>query len=120
MPENPPRNPAFGGQASRARGRKPRLIPMQSFVRRSFELVILSRVFFICWAPGCGKQAEGERCDYAHSGEAADCESGLVCVPKAELVNGDTDRCCPANGTSTDNRCQPNAGIGGSGGTDAG
>lgn len=44
---------------------------------------------------GCGKQSEGERCDFEAAGDT-DCEEGLICVPCASLKSGQVDRCCPA------------------------
>ena len=69
-------------------------------------------------APGCSQQGEGERCDSAKNGDL-DCDSGLSCVKKAQLLEGITDRCCPAEGSETDKRCTrgvaPTLGSSGSG-----
>jgi hypothetical protein len=75
--------------------------------------------------PGCSQQGEGERCDSAKTGNA-DCNSGLTCVPKSELLEKTADRCCPADGTQTDSRCDrvgpgsTNGGSTGSAGAPAG
>ena len=53
--------------------------------------------------PGCSQQAEGERCD-ATNGDT-DCNDGLSCIPKEKLLEGITDRCCPAENTESDSRC---------------
>ncbi|MBI3201843.1 MAG: hypothetical protein HYZ29_09900, partial [Myxococcales bacterium] len=74
-------------------------------------------LLLLLWAPGCAEQAEGERCDFEKSGHQ-DCETGLVCVPAADLIDNATDRCCPPEGQSiSDNRCLRNDGSGGAGGT---
>lgn len=59
----------------------------------------------ICLSIGCGKQAEGERCDLANA--SLDCEPGLVCRDASDLglgAEGDLQRsalCCPpADGTT--------------------
>jgi len=69
-------------------------------------------------APGCSQQGQGERCDSAKNGDL-DCDSGLTCTKKAQLLEGITDRCCPAEGSETDKRCThgvaPTMGSSGSG-----
>jgi len=57
---------------------------------------------------GCSRQAEGERCDLEWSGPTQDCDSGLVCTACGVLAfpYNDRDRCCPADGSSTDQACQ--------------
>ncbi|MCE7891875.1 MAG: hypothetical protein DYH12_19595, partial [Sorangiineae bacterium PRO1] len=50
----------------------------------------------LLWAPGCAKQGEGDRCDPLNGNQ--DCESGLICVSGAELVDDSADRCCPPVG----------------------
>ncbi len=71
----------------------------------------------VLWAPGCAKQAEGDRCDFNRNGHQ-DCETPLVCVPAAELIDNSTDRCCPPEDqTPTDDRCLRSTGVGGTGGT---
>ncbi len=52
----------------------------------------------------CTRQAEGERCDYEWAADQ-DCAEGLVCVPCGNLQARQVDRCCPADGSSTDPRC---------------
>ncbi|MEZ4226308.1 MAG: hypothetical protein R3B13_35510 [Polyangiaceae bacterium] len=64
----------------------------------------------------CAGQSEGERCDFNNSGQD-DCESGLVCVQAAELLDSSTDRCCPPEGAATsDERCIRSTGVGGTAG----
>ena len=56
---------------------------------------------------GCTRQAEGERCDFEWAGDQ-DCADGLVCKPCGDLLTSNgADRCCPADGSSTDPRCTP-------------
>ena len=70
----------------------------------------------LLWAPGCSEQGEGERCDLEKNGNQ-DCETGLVCVSAADLIDHATDRCCPPAGQKiSDNHCLRTAGSGGSGG----
>jgi hypothetical protein len=64
---------------------------------------------------GCGAHDEGERCDSVNNGND-DCEDPLVCVQSSQLRNQEVDRCCPANGTHSDERCERGGG-GGTGGT---
>lgn len=55
--------------------------------------------------PGCSKQGEGERCD-KDAARNEDCDSGLVCIPKNQLADESTDRCCPPDGSAiSDSRC---------------
>ena len=42
--------------------------------------------------------------DVAKNGDL-DCDDGLTCTKKSELIEGITDRCCPAEGTESDKRC---------------
>jgi hypothetical protein len=54
---------------------------------------------------GCTRQAEGERCDFEWAGDQ-DCAEGLVCKACGDLLTSNgADRCCPADGNSTDPRC---------------
>lgn len=53
--------------------------------------------------PGCSQQGQGERCDSINGD--TDCDTGLSCIPKQKLLDGVTDRCCPAENTETDARC---------------
>jgi len=94
--------------------------------RRLVQLSVAVPLFLAMWAPGCAKQAEGERCDFNRSGndqsntQGVDCEDGLICVQADELIDKSTDRCCPPEGTTpSDDRClrDTGTGIGGSGGT---
>jgi hypothetical protein len=93
---------------------------------RSAAVFALVSAFAVLTVPGCSQQGEGERCDSAKNGDE-DCDSGLTCVRKNELIEGITDRCCPAEGTESDRRCnhgvptvsQPTAGTS-SGGTETG
>jgi hypothetical protein len=65
--------------------------------------------------PGCSQQGQGERCDSINGD--ADCDSGLTCVLKGKLAASPVDRCCPAENTETDSRCQRLGGAGNTGGT---
>jgi hypothetical protein len=85
-------------------------------VKRSSLLPGLLLAFaaaLIAAAPGCSRQGEGERCDTLNGDE--DCNSGLVCVGKAQLGQN-SDTCCPASLVSTDRRCVPVVGGTTSGG----
>jgi len=66
----------------------------------------------IALAPGCGKQAEGDRCDRDRNGND-DCESEFVCTAAAELLDDSIDRCCPPGGGT--GKCALK--VGGTGGT---
>ncbi len=73
-------------------------------------------LLLLLWAPGCSEQGEGERCDLEKNGNQ-DCETGLVCVSAADLIDNATDRCCPPAGQKiSDNHCLRNDGSGGTGG----
>lgn len=68
-------------------------------------------------AVGCTAQGEGERCEKAKT-QNADCEPPLVCIVKGDLLEGTSDRCCPAvSGEETDSRCTRKAPGTGTGGT---
>jgi hypothetical protein len=74
-------------------------------VLRSLAVFSFVSAFAVLSAPGCSQQGEGERCDKAKNGDD-DCDDGLVCVGKNELVEGITDRCCPADANAfNDSRC---------------
>jgi hypothetical protein len=87
-----------------------------SFLLRSAALFVLCSAATLLSLPGCSEQGEGERCDSAKNGNN-DCDSGLICVPAAELRVQTADRCCPADLVSTDSRCDRNTGNAGTGGT---
>jgi hypothetical protein len=83
------------------------------------------------FAVGCSEQGEGERCDYANSGndssgQGRDCEDGLECVSAARLLgNDEADRCCPPESEPfSSDKCRrgsdigPVSAAGGSGGGD--
>ena len=103
---------------------------MSSALRKLATLALVS-VAVALVAPGCSQQGEGERCDKDKNGDE-DCDSGLTCTPKDSLLEGITDRCCPAAGTETDKRCTPRSvasepggragsgGVAGTGGSSAG
>jgi hypothetical protein len=83
--------------------------------------IVFSFVFGVAAlsAPGCSQQGEGERCDRFKAGDG-DCDSGLECVALSELLDRTSDRCCPAPGTESDDRCRRGsptntAGTGGGG-----
>jgi hypothetical protein len=90
-------------------------------LRRLSPLALFGGIVLVLWAPGCGKQGEGERCDYLRNGHQ-DCESPLICVQAGELVDDSQnapDRCCPPEGQPySDERCtrRSDIGIGGTGG----
>jgi hypothetical protein len=93
-----------------------------SLLLRSVTVIALCSAAALLSLPGCSQQGEGERCDSAKNANA-DCDSGLVCVLKSELRDPATDRCCPADLSSTDPRCDRKTGsegTGGSGGTSSG
>ena len=58
---------------------------------------------------GCGaKQNEGERCgDNTYGADNSDCDDGLICKAKDELLNMATHRCCYSDGHVSDARCEP-------------
>lgn len=63
----------------------------------------------------CSNQGVGQACSIDNN--STDCEDGLVCVSKTELL-GNADICCPPTG-SDDPACTPGAltgGVGGGGG----
>jgi hypothetical protein len=89
---------------------------MPSVLRSAAVFAFVSAVAIMS-APGCSQQGEGERCDFFKNGDA-DCDSGLTCVKKIELLENITDRCCPADGTESDTRCTrgtPMVEVGGQG-----
>ena len=82
--------------------------------------IVLGTAGLLSLGAGCAKQAEGERCDLASSGNA-DCDGDLTCFAQTSLHDADVDRCCPADGTSTHVNCQlATEGQFGSGGTGSG
>jgi hypothetical protein len=93
---------------------------MSSALRHVLALVLVSAAVVLGGAPACSQQTEGERCDSAKAGDA-DCESGLSCVSSNSLLEGVTDRCCPAAGEETDKRCtRGTPGSNGTGGSSSG
>ena len=76
---------------------------MPSALRSAVVFAFVSAIAALT-VPGCSQQGEGERCDSAKNGDQ-DCDSGLTCVRKGELLEGITDRCCPAEGSESDKRC---------------
>jgi len=88
---------------------------MSSALRNFVALALVSAAVAL-GAPGCSQQGEGERCDNGKNGDA-DCESGLTCVVKSQLLEGITDRCCPAAGTESDKRCTRGTSQGSTGGS---
>jgi|GEM_PF-6126960 len=76
---------------------------MSSALRSVVVFAFLSTIAVLT-VPGCAEQGEGERCDSTKNGDL-DCDSGLTCVRKIELVDGTADRCCPAMGAESDKRC---------------
>ena len=89
-------------------------------VLRSFAVFSFVSALAVISAPGCSQQGEGERCDSTKNGDA-DCDDGLVCVKKGELVEGITDRCCPADVNAfSDSRCTRGTPTDNTGGTSSG
>ncbi len=87
---------------------------------RSVLLASLVCGFTALLAPGCSQQGEGERCDKAKT-QNSDCDSGLVCVARNQLVDRSTDRCCPATpGDESDARCRRGSVTGAGGSPDSG
>jgi hypothetical protein len=94
---------------------------MRLFTARRLALAALAPVLFIVSVvPGCSNESEGERCDHQINGDA-DCASGLVCIPMAQLVGNSADRCCNLDpAIVNDARCARstgNSGGAGAGGT---
>jgi hypothetical protein len=55
----------------------------------------------------CSNQGEGERCDSLNGNEDCKTDQGLICYPKGQLTNTNSDRCCPADRTkATEPVCQ--------------
>jgi hypothetical protein len=71
---------------------------------RSAALFAFVSAIAVLTVPGCSQQGEGERCDSNKNGDE-DCDSGLTCVSENLLLERTSDRCCPAEGTETDRRC---------------
>lgn len=59
--------------------------------------------------PACSNQSEGQVCNIENGNE--DCEEGLTCISKTQLL-GTSDICCPATG-STHPACIPDTATGG-------
>jgi hypothetical protein len=97
---------------------------MRFFSVRSLALATLvPALVLVAVVPGCAKQSEGERCGYEQLVDNEDCDDGLVCVSKTTLLDNSVNRCCYANRTVSDSRCEPagpgtgpTAGAGGGGG----
>ena len=92
---------------------------MPSLLRSIAAFAVVSAMVVLS-VPGCSQQGEGQRCDRNSNGDA-DCDSGLVCIASGSLRDSPVDRCCKADGSSSDSRCDPNTGkpsnTGGSSGT---
>ncbi len=71
--------------------------------RVAFAIVGLGIFGATALMPGCSNQIEGQSCSVDNVN--ADCEDGLVCVPKTEL-NTQADICCKPSG-STNPACIP-------------
>jgi hypothetical protein len=80
----------------------------RSALFRSLGVVVA--LSLVVAAPGCSRQAEGDRCDSQNGN--ADCEDGLVCRTAGSL-NAPSDVCCPATGDATTAACrgQSQAGL---------
>ncbi len=80
----------------------------RSALFRSLGVVIA--LSLVAAAPGCSRQAEGDRCDSQNGN--ADCEDGRVCRTAGSL-NAPSDVCCPATGEATTAACrgQSQAGL---------
>ncbi len=83
--------------------------------RFAFAFVGLTLSAIFVNVAGCSNQAEGQSCSVDNVN--ADCESGLVCVPKTEL-NTQVDICCKPSG-STNPACIP-GNLGGSSSSSSG
>jgi hypothetical protein len=84
---------------------------------RSVAVLAVASALAALSAPGCSQQGEGERCEVT-----TDCDSGLTCVAKGDLLEDITPLCCPAEGAETSERCTrkgvtSSGGSGGSAGT---
>jgi hypothetical protein len=90
---------------------------MSSSLRPLAVFSLLSALASVVFAPGCSRQAEGERCDTANGD--SDCDDGLKCTSQNKLQSpGMSDRCCDPDGTTfSDSRCQPKTNTGGTGGS---
>jgi hypothetical protein len=88
-------------------------------MHRTWKLVVAAAALaaVVGSVAGCSKQGEGQRCSRKNNDDDCDIAGGLVCVPAADLRNGNqSDICCPPTG-ATDPACIPGAlGQGGSGG----
>jgi hypothetical protein len=103
---------------------------MRSFTARSLALATLvPALLLLVLVPGCAKQSEGERCgDNTYGPDSDDCDDGLICKQKEELLHNETHRCCYSNTHVSDERCEPKgqgapsvagSGSGGGGGAEA-
>jgi hypothetical protein len=81
---------------------------MRLFTARFVTLATLVPVLALfVFVPGCAKQSEGERCGDDDAIDSEDCDDGLVCVVKSNLLNNAVHRCCYPDGRVTDSRCEP-------------
>jgi len=82
---------------------------MRFFTARSLALATLvPALLLFVFVPGCAKQNEGERCgDDVYGPDSSDCDDGLTCKLKTDLLDDGTHRCCYADGHVTDSRCEP-------------
>jgi hypothetical protein len=89
---------------------------MASVLRSAFVFAVASTLVALS-VPGCADQAEGERCDKTKAQGNGDCDSGLICVPASELLEGITDLCCPPDGQESSERCTRKGKASNNGGT---
>ena len=82
---------------------------MRPFIARPLALAaLLPALFLFVLVPGCAKQSEGERCGDDILPNNEDCDDGLICKHKRDLLNGEAHRCCyPEPVHVSDSRCEP-------------
>jgi hypothetical protein len=92
---------------------------MASVLRSAFVFAFASTLVMLS-VPGCADQGEGERCDRTKAQGNGDCDSGLICVPASELLEGITDLCCPPEGQESSERCTRKGKASNNGGSSSG
>jgi hypothetical protein len=95
--------------------------PLMASAFRSVAALAVASALAVLSAPGCSQQGEGERCDRVQANQtSSDCDSGLTCVARSELLEDLTDLCCPPEGQETNQRCTRKGGSTTTGGTSSG
>jgi len=82
--------------------------------RRRFRATLIASaiVAAIGIEAACSNQGEGEVCNSENGDEDCTTEEGLICWPKLQLNNTDSDRCCPADrSTATHPTCVNGSGV---------